>query len=1187
MIHVTITTQSSSDGLKKVQSILDTYFPRISETTWKGHIYKEGVSDIIKALNKYAKRKDVSVCMILNYGNKEDVIIIGDKKKYAQNGQIPVHVSKKKIFTVKETSFLSILKYILMLSAGFHDLGKISNGFQEMLRNTVSNKKSEAQPIRHEFLSIYILSELIIISDAKNDKEFFEKLSALELTKFISYITKAMSNIKDKIIKKNEPKSYSIKNNNTSNRHTKSHQILPCKKDFPLIYSISLLCLTHHRLPESDFDFDEPEEAELILKDGQHVRGGNDDLWQKFLEIDVKNISKNMDLWFSELQYDVKHLLNCIDKFHNEKNWFNMLFLIGRQILMIGDHDASKKKKPSYSVEQLPDMKHTFFANTVEFKGRYGHDKGDFLIAQEKGQVSESDTFIGSTLKPGYYLADTWQIHVHKVRRYTLLAYMTLLKRPQPLPYINENDIPPVLKYNSKNRKFSWQDDAVSIVSNDKEGYRHGGICFLLAGTGTGKTIASSKIMNAMSNGQLRYNACLGLRSLTLQTLDEYKESMGFKNDDISLIMGSQSSKLLHDYQKNKIAIVDQQEELNSHQENMISLELSMSASGTDAENMELDENIILGNEKSITNIPDLFKREISDDNKIDRRKMLFFTSPILVSTIDSLMSVADAQYGRHLLSFLRVATSDLIIDEIDSYNTEDFLAICRLIEISGAFGRRVIVASASMRIQHIQAIMNAYEEGFNSYKLLHNDTGKEIVGDYHMAIVSEFMSESNAASCFTDDNISSFLIKTSDMLIDNNRRKMNYINYQEDKYEQIISNIRTLHQDNYVEQNDVKLSVGLIRWNTVFKARECIIQLCQKIQQYEGMYFVFLCHHSNFPLIVKSEVDNLLAQMLRRKMDDTELDPIFNDAHIKEIIKNALKKDIKNIVIIISTTPLLEAGRDIDCDWAISEPCSERSLIQLAGRVRRHRTKSYDKTNIMLLNDKIENMQHPGILSHVRKSKNKEFMVSKMLPDLDINSSDFIQKKGQFINASPCLNPNMTIQSEAFEKELHDLLLMGQTKNFSKDDYYFIRNLSRYGYNVPDIRWGNVLPQSRTFRYKNKREDIEFRQVKNNWKTKDRHTIDNWKKTHNNLWEDCNSYMVKQDVTLSENSQWLFSDNVYNTLHQLRKINDICDISQSQEFELTTIRISVPYHYINSDKKNTILYNARMGLVQNRRMSS
>jgi CRISPR-associated endonuclease/helicase Cas3 len=57
------------------------------------------------------------------------------------------------------------------------------------------------------------------------------------------------------------------------------------------------------------------------------------------------------------------------------------------------------------------------------------------------------------------------------------------------------------------------------------------------------------------------------------------------------------------------------------------------------------------------------------------------------------------------------------------------------------------------------------------------------------------------------------------------------------------------------------------------------------------------------------------------------------------------------------------EVGRDHDYDWAIVEPSSIRSIIQLAGRVRRHRAGPVEGDNILLLNRNIKALQrkHPA----------------------------------------------------------------------------------------------------------------------------------------------------------------------------------------------------------------------------------
>jgi len=52
-----------------------------------------------------------------------------------------------------------------------------------------------------------------------------------------------------------------------------------------------------------------------------------------------------------------------------------------------------------------------------------------------------------------------------------------------------------------------------------------------------------------------------------------------------------------------------------------------------------------------------------------------------------------------------------------------------------------------------------------------------------------------------------------------------------------------------------------------------------------------------------------------------------------------------------VLATPVAEVGRDHDYDWAIVEPSSMRSIIQLAGRVWRHRPeKIANEPNILLM---------------------------------------------------------------------------------------------------------------------------------------------------------------------------------------------------------------------------------------------
>lgn len=48
----------------------------------------------------------------------------------------------------------------------------------------------------------------------------------------------------------------------------------------------------------------------------------------------------------------------------------------------------------------------------------------------------------------------------------------------------------------------------------------------------------------------------------------------------------------------------------------------------------------------------------------------------------------------------------------------------------------------------------------------------------------------------------------------------------------------------------------------------------------------------------------------------------------------------------IVVATPLEEAGRDHDFDWAVIDPSSAQSIVQTSGRVNRHRLVEADKAD-------------------------------------------------------------------------------------------------------------------------------------------------------------------------------------------------------------------------------------------------
>ena len=93
---------------------------------------------------------------------------------------------------------------------------------------------------------------------------------------------------------------------------------------------------------------------------------------------------------------------------------------------------------------------------------------------------------------------------------------------------------------------------------------------------------------------------------------------------------------------------------------------------------------------------------------------------------------------------------------------------------------------------------------------------------------------------------------------------------------------------------------------------------------------------------------------MLNRRTPDA----VFDRPDLRQCIDAHSAADQMFIVL---GSPVTEVGRDHDYDWAVVEPSSMRSLIQLAGRVRRHRPGACAQPNIALLDTNLRHLQSPG----------------------------------------------------------------------------------------------------------------------------------------------------------------------------------------------------------------------------------
>ena len=94
------------------------------------------------------------------------------------------------------------------------------------------------------------------------------------------------------------------------------------------------------------------------------------------------------------------------------------------------------------------------------------------------------------------------------------------------------------------------------------------------------------------------------------------------------------------------------------------------------------------------------------------------------------------------------------------------------------------------------------------------------------------------------------------------------------------------------------------------------------------------MAYHSRQILLLRHEQEKYLDKLLKRHQEKSNIAD-FEDSVVRKHIDSC---DSENILFILVATPVEEVGRDHDWDWAVVEPSSYRSIIQLAGRIRRHR---------------------------------------------------------------------------------------------------------------------------------------------------------------------------------------------------------------------------------------------------------
>jgi CRISPR-associated endonuclease/helicase Cas3 len=114
----------------------------------------------------------------------------------------------------------------------------------------------------------------------------------------------------------------------------------------------------------------------------------------------------------------------------------------------------------------------------------------------------------------------------------------------------------------------------------------------------------------------------------------------------------------------------------------------------------------------------------------------------------------------------------------------------------------------------------------------------------------------------------------------------------------------------------------------------------------------VHLCvYHARFPLVQRSAIEAMLDATFNRRNESA----VWQQSHIRHALDTHPEHEQ---LFVVLASPVCEVGRDWDADWALAEPSSMRSLIQLAGRVQRHRREPPQTPNVLVFDTNLKGIE-------------------------------------------------------------------------------------------------------------------------------------------------------------------------------------------------------------------------------------
>lgn len=987
-------------------------------------------------LRKTASRSTAVSChWIRSRARSQFLWVVGNKNKFNLEGVVPVNRTEKE-FVIKEQFSLNteVIANLAAIGGFFHDLGKANKLFQvklgvigyeeEKALNSKANvDKKNFEALRHEWVSLRIFQAFV---GEQSDQQWLQALTSINIDK-AKNLEQALTAFQD-LLKKNIANPF---------------ETLP-----PIAKMVAWLIVSHHRLPqlpkflENQPSIEGIEQWQYIFEPCWNSPQALSEEWTQEQIADNWQFPFgtpfNSSDWQKAVSDFAKRSLQCQRLFNNE--WHNNLFTqhLARLSLMLADHGESSRKDVTNNDS---DRNYLAFANTDK------DAEGKHYLKQK---LDEHNINVG---KRAYHIACDLASFKSKLNTLGKIKALEALVPKNPKQIFDE---------------FSWQDKAMKLAASLKESVEdYGFFGISMASTGKGKTRANAKIMYALSEpDECRFNVALGLRTLSIQTAKTLRKDL-FPEDSksqqqalekVALLVGSQAVRDLQqiDFTRNDSAEV---------------IKGSESAESLLKDELDLLSEIDLDNLASFSWL------------KHDPKILRLLHAPILVSTIDYLIPATEGiSGGRQIAPMLRLLSSDLVLDEPDDFSSDDFPALCRLVNWAGMLGSKVLISTATIMPCEAEALFEAYQEGRHEYTKANGD--KNTQGKVCCAWFDECNKPRSklieTAKTFANEH-HSFVIERDNALAKNDlclrQAKLVDIDsaggdyYSQAMASRIHQSFCELHLAHTVTLADKKVSIGLVRMANINPLVQVAKHLFVKAAPVNTRIH-YCVYHGQYPLLQRTAIEQMLDRALKRH----DIKQWAQGSGIAECVEKATEL---NHIFIVLATSVAEVGRDHDYDWAVVEPSSMRSIIQLAGRVQRHRKQTPTTYNIHVLSQNYKGLKK-GLLCFEKPGFETSLVqcASTNLTQLNVESD----------LKSICASPRIL-----YNKTKPNLSPEGKFNSFSEVEH-FTQKITLYGMKPVamsyaarwwqhDVSWCGEMQRLQPFRKSHLSKDFSITFSERTWR--------------------------------------------------------------------------------------------------------